>query len=51
MLLVVISGFDINRRAVCTFRALGQGHSGLQTFTSLMNMPQPITAANYDKLT
>ena len=43
-------GFDINRRAVYTFRALGQGYSGLQKFTSLMNMPQPMTAVNYDKL-
>ena len=43
-------GYDINRRAVYTFRSLGQGYSGLQKFTSLMNMPQPMTNRNYDKL-
>ena len=31
-------------------RALGQGHSGLEKFTSLMGMPKPMTQNNYDKL-
>ena len=31
-------------------RACGQGYAGLETFTSLMNMPKPITANNYDKI-
>ena len=42
--------FDINKRSVYTFRALGQGHSGLKKFTALMNMPKPMAANNYDKL-
>ena len=31
-------------------RAIGQGYSGLETFTSLMNFPKPDTANNYDKI-
>ena len=42
--------FDVNKRAVYTFRALGQGFSGLTKFTSLMNMPNPMTHNNYDKV-
>ena len=42
--------FDINKRAVYTFRALGQGYSGITKFTSLMNMPTPMTHNNYDKV-
>ena len=30
-------------------RAIGQGYSGL-TFTSLLNLPKPVTANNYDKI-
>ena len=40
--------FDINKRAVYTFRALGQGYSGIPKFTSLMNMPTAMTHNNYD---
>ena len=31
-------------------RACGQGHAGLETFTSLMNLPKPMTINNYDKI-
>jgi hypothetical protein len=31
-------------------RECGQGHAGLSTFSSLMDMPKPITAKNYDKI-
>ena len=31
-------------------RAIGQGYSGLETFTSLMNLPKTVTANNYDKI-
>ena len=31
-------------------RAIGQGYSRLETFTSLMNLPKPVTANNYDKI-
>ena len=42
--------FDVNKRVVYTFRALGQGYSGITKFTSLMNMPTPMTHNNYDKV-
>ena len=31
-------------------RVLGHGHSGIEKFTSLMNMPKPMTQNNYDKI-
>ena len=31
-------------------RAIGQGYSGLETFTPLMNLPKTVTANNYDKI-
>jgi len=31
-------------------RACGQGFSGLETFTSLMNLPKPMTANNYNNI-
>ena len=31
-------------------RATGQGYSGLETFTSLMNLPKPIIENNCDKI-
>ena len=31
-------------------RAIGHGYSGLETFTSLMNLPKSVTANNYDKI-
>ena len=42
--------FDINTRAAYSMRAIGQGCSGLETFTPLMNFPKPVTANNYDKI-
>ena len=42
--------FDVNKRLVYTMRSLGQGYSGIKTFTSLMNMPQPMTENNYEKV-
>ena len=44
-------GFDINKRVVYTMRTLGrQGHADMQKFTSLMDIPPPMTQNNYDKL-
>lgn len=31
-------------------RACGQGYAGLDKFLSLMNLPKPMTANNYDKI-
>ena len=42
--------FDVNERLVYAMRALGQGYNGVKKFTSLMNMPTPMTANNYDKI-
>jgi hypothetical protein len=43
-------GYDVNKRVVYTMRSLGHGHAGLEKFTSLMNIPPPMTRNNYDKL-
>ena len=43
-------GFDIYKRTVYTMRVLGHGNSGIEKFTSLMNMPKPMTQNNYDKI-
>ena len=31
--------FDINIRTIIAFREMGKGHSGLETFYAIMNMP------------
>ena len=31
-------------------RAIGQGYSGLEVFTSLINLPKPVTANNDNKI-
>ena len=31
-------------------RVLGHGHSDIAKFTSLMDMPKPMTQNNYDKI-
>jgi len=43
-------GYDINRRSVYGFRALGNGHAGIQKFMSLMDMPRPMAQSTYDKI-
>ncbi|XP_065660932.1 uncharacterized protein LOC136084596 [Hydra vulgaris] len=42
--------FDINTRAVYAMRSCGQGCSGFSRFVSLMDMPKPMTANNYNKI-
>ena len=42
--------YDVNKRVVYAMRACGQGHAGLETFTSLTNLPKPMTINNYDKI-
>ena len=41
--------FDINNRTVYTMRTLGHGYAGIEQFTTLMNMPKPMTEKNYRK--
>ena len=43
-------GFEVNKRLVYAMRSCGQGHAGLTTFSTLMNMPKPIAKNNYSKL-
>lgn len=43
-------GYDVNKRMAYTMRVLGHGHSGLEKFAHLMNMPKPMTPNNYDKI-
>ena len=42
--------FDRNKRIVYTMCSLDHGYCGIKKFTSLMDMPQPMTANNYDKV-
>ena len=42
--------FEVNTRMVVAFREIGQGLSGLQSFTRCMNMPNCITQASYDSI-
>ena len=44
-------GYEVNRRVIYAMRSCGQGYAGIQKFTMLMNMPKPMTANNYDKMT
>ena len=43
----VDKSYDVNKRMIYTMRALGQGHSGIEKLTALMNMPRPMTFKNY----
>ena len=45
-----IRGFDINKRTAYAMRVFGHGHSGIEKFTHLMNLPKPMTKNNYDKI-
>ena len=40
--------FDVNVRTVYAMRNCGVGHTGLEKFCGLMNMPQPMTRKNMD---
>ena len=42
--------FDVNKRMICTMRAFGQSHAGIEKFTTLMGMPKPMTKNNYYKV-
>ena len=44
-----VKAYDVNRRMIYTMRSLGQGFSGMQKFTALMNMQKPMTVKNYDR--
>lgn len=42
--------FEINTRMVVAFQEIGQGLSGLQSFTRCVNMPNCLTQASYDSI-
>eukprot|EP00795_Rhopilema_esculentum_P002475 gene2475-18136_t len=44
------NSFEVNVRAVMAMRNLGIGHDGLESFCMHMNMQQPMTRNNYNKL-
>lgn len=41
--------FDINTRIIYAMRSIGQGHCSVEKFTSLMNLPKPMTVKSYQK--
>ena len=43
-------GFDVNQRIVYSMRSLGNGHSTLKKFNTLMNISSPVTLKNYNKI-
>ena len=43
-------GYDVNRRMVYVMRSIGQGHTGIEKFTTLMNMPRPMALTTYNKI-
>ena len=44
-------GREVNRRFVYGMRACEVGYSGIEKFTTFMNMPAPMTKNNYNKIT
>ena len=42
--------FDVNKRMCYSMRRCGKGHAGLKQFLTLMNLPPPLTSANYNKI-
>ena len=45
-----VKGHDINSRIVYTMRTLGHGYTGMEKFTTLMNMPKPMTTHTYNNI-
>ena len=44
------NSFDVNTRIIYAMRACGQGHASIEKFSTLMDMPRPMTQNNYDKV-
>ena len=42
--------YDVNVRSVMAFREIGRGLSHVETFSRVMNMPQPYSPSSYDKI-
>ena len=41
---------EVNIRNVSAFRSCGVGHTGLEKFCCMMNMPAPTTVMNYNNI-
>eukprot|EP00117_Sycon_ciliatum_P041053 scpid33963/ scgid30088/ len=41
--------FDVNRCSVLAARPIGRGHSGLQKFCAIMDLPKPVNKTNFQK--
>ena len=41
---------DVNIRTVMAFREIGRGHEAIKNFTSIMNMPPPLSAMSYSNI-
>ena len=41
---------DMNKRAVIAFREIGQGHEGINKFTTMMNMPPSLCKASFNDI-
>ena len=46
-----INRYDVNRRITYAMRSCVLGYSGLENFTTFMNMPSSMTRNKYDKIT
>uniref|UniRef100_A0ABD2X0J3 Mutator-like transposase domain-containing protein n=1 Tax=Trichogramma kaykai TaxID=54128 RepID=A0ABD2X0J3_9HYME len=44
------NAYDINRRSVLMIRALGHGHTGLETLCGLMDTLPPVTQSHFDTI-
>ena len=43
--------FEVNARIVYALRTCGLGYAALEKLCCIMNMPKPMTVANFDKIT
>ena len=41
--------FDVNTRLIYSMRSIGQGYASIEKFTTLMNMPKPMTQNSFNK--
>ena len=43
--------FEVNAQIVYALRSCGLGYAALEKLCCIMNMPKPMTVANFDKIT
>ena len=44
------NAFEVNLRSVMAFREIGRGHKAMETFSTVMNMPLPMTSRNFNEI-